>query len=590
MKIVCDSCGTKYSISDDKVRGKVFKIRCKKCSHIIVVRGTTDAASASPTAASGAEGGGWHLVVDGEQVGPLPESEIRARLQRNEINGETYIWKEGLADWLKLSTVPEFADAVSAPPAAEGAGAAATSDLFTDSVPLGAPAGPMTVQVDDGLIQASLPVRSSGGGLFGAIDAANGSGGRAAMRAGAAEEADVFSAPAASRGGGADLFASHAAAQPAMADEGRRGGGAANHDGGRVENLANLQQLAMPSVAAKPSSSAVPTSNGSSQSEGSGLIDIRAMAATTLGSPSDARGGGSLGDDLPTFGSFSSAAPVLLPIPGASGPPKWLYAVIGCMALLVIGIGIMAYKLFTTKPVTVVEQITVPAPVAVAPAPTAATAPKVAVAATAPTIPDDKLPPREGETDPKVAAAGGAKPDKPAGVTGAAKRPGKLGKEKKGPASADTGGGKTAAAAPSPAPEPEVKKPAKGSLDDLLEGALSGKKPRARPSNNDDDSPGPSRKGASAEPAAAAGPLAKSAVVSGMNGIKGKINECYSQFKVPGMAMVNVVIGKNGKVSSATVIGKFAGTPTGGCVEKAVKSAAFPPSEGLTTPYPFQLR
>ncbi|HEY6475700.1 MAG TPA: zinc-ribbon domain-containing protein, partial [Polyangia bacterium] len=39
MKIVCDSCGTKYSIADDKVRGKVFKIRCKKCSHIIVVRG-----------------------------------------------------------------------------------------------------------------------------------------------------------------------------------------------------------------------------------------------------------------------------------------------------------------------------------------------------------------------------------------------------------------------------------------------------------------------------------------------------------------------------------------------------------------------
>ena len=39
MKIVCDSCSTKYSISDDKVRGKVFKIRCKKCSHIIVVKG-----------------------------------------------------------------------------------------------------------------------------------------------------------------------------------------------------------------------------------------------------------------------------------------------------------------------------------------------------------------------------------------------------------------------------------------------------------------------------------------------------------------------------------------------------------------------
>ena len=49
MKIICDSCGTKYSISDDKVRGKVFKIRCKKCSHIIVVKGNAE--SAPPAAA-----------------------------------------------------------------------------------------------------------------------------------------------------------------------------------------------------------------------------------------------------------------------------------------------------------------------------------------------------------------------------------------------------------------------------------------------------------------------------------------------------------------------------------------------------------
>src|SRR3954468_18082699 len=111
MKIVCDSCGTKYSISDDKVRGKVFKIRCKKCSHIIVVRGTNDAASA-PAAAEG----GWHLVVDGDQVGPLPEADIRGRFERGEITGETYVWKEGFSDWLKLSTVPEFGDLAGAKP------------------------------------------------------------------------------------------------------------------------------------------------------------------------------------------------------------------------------------------------------------------------------------------------------------------------------------------------------------------------------------------------------------------------------------------------------------------------------------------
>src|SRR5512137_2560772 len=48
MKIICDNCATKYSIADEKVRGKVFKIRCKKCSHIIVVRGQEKAEEAPP--------------------------------------------------------------------------------------------------------------------------------------------------------------------------------------------------------------------------------------------------------------------------------------------------------------------------------------------------------------------------------------------------------------------------------------------------------------------------------------------------------------------------------------------------------------
>ena len=51
MKIVCDACQAKYSISDDKVQGKVFKIRCKKCSNIIVVRGGAGAAEAGAGAA-----------------------------------------------------------------------------------------------------------------------------------------------------------------------------------------------------------------------------------------------------------------------------------------------------------------------------------------------------------------------------------------------------------------------------------------------------------------------------------------------------------------------------------------------------------
>jgi predicted Zn finger-like uncharacterized protein len=38
MKFVCDRCQTKYSIADDKVRGKVLKVRCKTCQNVITVR------------------------------------------------------------------------------------------------------------------------------------------------------------------------------------------------------------------------------------------------------------------------------------------------------------------------------------------------------------------------------------------------------------------------------------------------------------------------------------------------------------------------------------------------------------------------
>jgi predicted Zn finger-like uncharacterized protein len=38
MKFICDQCKTKYSIADQKVAGKVLKIRCKNCGEIIIVK------------------------------------------------------------------------------------------------------------------------------------------------------------------------------------------------------------------------------------------------------------------------------------------------------------------------------------------------------------------------------------------------------------------------------------------------------------------------------------------------------------------------------------------------------------------------
>lgn len=85
-------------------------------------------------------------------------------------------------------------------------------------------------------------------------------------------------------------------------------------------------------------------------------------------------------------------------------------------------------------------------------------------------------------------------------------------------------------------------------------------------------------------------PLSKAALVAGMSAVRPQVAACYRRYQVPGIALVNVEIAPWGRVNRATVTGMFAGTSAGACVEQAVKTARFPVSEGLMTPYPFQLR
>src|SRR3982751_6020702 len=150
MKIVCDACQAKYSISDDKVQGKVFKIRCKKCSNIIVVRGGAGAAEPAPAPQQekdtrvydyGYEGGdqapaggepGCHVGINQDRVGPMTAVEVQQRFSSGEIDSETYIWREGFADWLPLAQVDTFAQLAAAGPAPSGGrrGARAVASMF----------------------------------------------------------------------------------------------------------------------------------------------------------------------------------------------------------------------------------------------------------------------------------------------------------------------------------------------------------------------------------------------------------------------------------------------------------------------------
>ncbi|HEX7499333.1 MAG TPA: hypothetical protein VF524_03420, partial [Polyangia bacterium] len=83
--------------------------------------------------------------------------------------------------------------------------------------------------------------------------------------------------------------------------------------------------------------------------------------------------------------------------------------------------------------------------------------------------------------------------------------------------------------------------------------------------------------------------LTQSDIVNAMKGVQPKVQACANQFKVPGTAMANLSVASGGRVSTASVTGKFAGTPTGSCVETAAKSAKFPPCQSMTFPWPFTL-
>ena len=124
MKIKCDQCGAKYQVADDKVRHKVFKIRCKRCDNAIVVR--TDVEPEEKTvaldalsngdgtrreeAAATSEGGQniWHIVVNREQLGPMTVEDIAGYLGRGEVDDEAFVWCDGMDDWQKMSGLSAF--------------------------------------------------------------------------------------------------------------------------------------------------------------------------------------------------------------------------------------------------------------------------------------------------------------------------------------------------------------------------------------------------------------------------------------------------------------------------------------------------
>ncbi len=144
MNVSCEKCQKRYSIADDRVRGKAIKIRCKHCQAIMVVKGPPHEDKAPPeekttamqvdraalfamTAAVPAPvlGGGeeektrvapaldpsivWFAMVKGKQEGPFDPRALHTLVKAGDVTLRTYVWNQGMKDWKRARDVAELA-------------------------------------------------------------------------------------------------------------------------------------------------------------------------------------------------------------------------------------------------------------------------------------------------------------------------------------------------------------------------------------------------------------------------------------------------------------------------------------------------
>ncbi len=155
MRFVCEQCQTRYTIPDDKARGRALKVRCKKCGNVIVIKPlaadeplTRQPATAAatggeattvasprdmarlreelrqsmvppppppPPAAPADDGVEWFTIIKGQQEGPMTKAQLIAKVTSGGITARNYIWSEELPDWKRLEDVPALAVWLSEP-------------------------------------------------------------------------------------------------------------------------------------------------------------------------------------------------------------------------------------------------------------------------------------------------------------------------------------------------------------------------------------------------------------------------------------------------------------------------------------------
>ena len=112
MKAQCPNCKTTYRIPDERIPagGAGIKVRCKRCGTVIDLK--REESGATPLAEPQPER--WFVAIGSEKRGPLSRDQVSALIRTGEVGAETYVWKKGFADWMRLAEVADLAGELSA--------------------------------------------------------------------------------------------------------------------------------------------------------------------------------------------------------------------------------------------------------------------------------------------------------------------------------------------------------------------------------------------------------------------------------------------------------------------------------------------
>jgi predicted Zn finger-like uncharacterized protein len=602
MIVDCPSCGATYNISDEKVRGRRVRVRCKNCSGPIIVDGEqidaddatrvyqpsfdpntvedtrvykpqlepntyedTDESTRVMTLGGGDTGpapGAWTVNVGDADQRTMTLEEIVDTYNGGFITEEAFVWRDGMGDWLPLMEVEEIRSAIESNQA---------THVVKPAV--------MRAQARRSVVNPPTPISYSAPAVA-----------PPRARIAVAPESSVEYAPPPPR------------ALPSSPEPARlRGGRPAGPDlFGAIATAGSEQELLSSSSMPLRDSREKPTGARNESSVLFSLNTVRAGVGPTSAPP---RGLGAAPPPPPTaaeilgmdasgalpgvdMNAALATAPIAEPPPPQRitmpptrermdtlpptgrrrGRPLMIAAVVFVAAAMVAALAVVlrarqgadarvaspvtAEAQRTGEPVTTTGQATTPPATAAEPAPTST-----------PAAPASALP---SEPAPAPSAAAFAPPAPPRALPAP------------GPAPKGVPG-RPAPQAPPPRPEKPAKPEGAGKGDQKIVLEEEGAEAPAQ------SKPAPKEEAPAEAPAPEPEkpPFDMSAAKAALEGAAASAGSCKSADGPSGRGKVQVTFAPTGRVTSANVVeGAFGGTPVGGCVAKLFRGAKVPAFSG----------